>query len=371
MKTLFLLLLLLILPAFVNAHEMRPAIATATITPGGSFDVVISLNLEAAMAGIEPQHSDTSDSPQSKRYEDLRALTPAQLQVEFDSFGPRFAQAVGLFPHDRDAELLSVAGMVIPPVGNLTEARISEVTLAGVLPAETDQVIWSFDPSFGDSVIRLRAAGTEKPFFSQYVSGAKSAAISLDVDLERSAASVFSEYLQLGFVHIIPKGFDHILFIVGLFLLSTRRSVLFWQITAFTAAHTLTLALGSLGIVRISPAIVEPLIALSIVYVAVENLMTTRMTAWRPLIIFGFGLLHGLGFADILTQFELSTAGFVTGLIAFNVGVELGQLTVIALCFILVGWTMKMPNYQIFIVRPASLAIASIASFWVIERVFA
>ena len=154
-------------------------------------------------------------------------------------------------------------------------------------------------------------------------------------------------------------------------LLSTRRSVLFWQITAFTGAHTITLALGSLGIVHISPAIVEPLIALSIVYVAVENLMTTRMTAWRPLIIFGFGLLHGLGFAGVLTQFELSPAGFVTGLIALNVGVELGQLAVIAVCFAFVGWAMKKPDYRLYIVRPASLIISLIAGYWSIERAFA
>jgi hypothetical protein len=371
MKLLCLLLLVFVMPTFANGHEMRPAIATATITAGGSFDLIVSLNLEAAMAGIEPQHSDTSESTQSQRYEELRALTQEQLQVEFESFKPRFAQAVGLAPQHGKYRPLSVTGVFIPPVGDLAEARISEITLSGSLPATTDHVVWSFDPSFGDSVIRLRAAGEDKPFFSQYVSDATSSAISLDMDLQRSSTSIFMEYLQLGFVHIIPKGLDHILFIVGLFLLSPRRSILFWQITAFTGAHTITLALGSLGIVQVSAAIVEPLIALSIVYVSVENLMTTRMTAWRPLIIFGFGLLHGLGFAGILSQFELSTAGYVTGLIAFNFGVELGQLAVIAGCFVLVGWAMKLPEYRHFIVRPASLVIALIAGYWSIERAFA
>ncbi len=371
MKKIGLLLFALLVPTIVAAHEMRPAIATATIAPDGVFDVVISLNLEAAMAGIEPKHSNTEDSPQSQTYEDLRALTPEQLQAQFAAFGPRLAQAVGLGPADMKAEPLRVTGVTVPPVGDLAEARISEVTLTGMIPAGTELVVWDFDPVFGDSVIRLRTPDTEKPFHSQYVSGARSEAIPLDMNVQRSTASVFAEYLQLGFVHIVPKGLDHILFIVGLFLLSTRRSVLFWQITAFTAAHTITLALGSLGVVRISPSIVEPLIALSIVYVAVENLATTRMTAWRPLIVFGFGLLHGLGFAGILSEFGLSTGGFATGLIAFNIGVELGQLSVIALCFLLVGWAMKTPDYRSYVVRPASLMIALVAGYWTIERAFA
>lgn len=371
MKRFWLFLLMTVLPTFVTAHEMRPAIATATISPSGTFDLVISLNLEAAMAGIEPQHSDTADSPQSKTYEDLRALSPGSLESRFQTFGSRLAQAVSLSSEGAEIEPLKIVGVSIPPVGNLAEARISEITFSGILPSSTEKVVWYFDPAFGDSVIRLRSSSEDKPFHSQYVSGTKSEPVPLDENIQRPTASVFVEYLQIGFVHIIPKGLDHILFIVGLFLLSTRRSILFWQVTAFTAAHTITLALGSLGVVQISSSIVEPLIALSIVYVAVENLVTTRMTAWRPVIIFGFGLLHGLGFSGILSQFGLSNVGFATGLIAFNIGVELGQLAVIAACFLLVGWAMNMHVYRRLVVYPASVLIAITASYWSIERAFA
>ena len=371
MKPLWLSLLLVLLPALATAHEMRPTIATATIHNNGAFDLVLSLNLEAAMAGIGPEHSNTEESPQSAAYEELRALSPEALGARFQTFAPRLEQAVGLQPEASASEPLQIVSVSIPPVGDLAEARISEVTLSGTLPGSTDKVIWIFDPALGDSVIRLRASDADKPFHSQYVSGPKSEAIPLDESIQRRTSSVFAEYLQIGFVHIIPKGLDHILFIVGLFLLSTRRSVLLWQVTTFTAAHTLTLALGSLGLVRISPSIVEPLIALSIVYVAVENLATTRLTAWRPVIIFGFGLLHGLGFSGILSEFELSGVDFATGLIAFNIGVELGQLAVLAACFLLVGWAMHMRDYRRLIVFPASLVIALIAGYWSIERAFA
>ena len=368
MKLFLALLLAAMVPTAMLAHELRPAIGTATIQKDGSFEVVLSLNLEAVIAGIEPDHSDTGDSAQAPLYDELRALPPEILREMFSAVAPRLERGVSLGPAKQEVAPLKATGVTIPRVGDLAEARISEVTLTGRFPPGTDDVLWSFNPDFGDSVIRLGMAGEAELFHSQYVSGGVSAPIPLDSSIERSVASVFAEYLRLGFIHIIPKGLDHILFLIGLFLLSTRRSVLLWQITAFTLAHTITLALGTLGIVRLSPAIVEPLIALSIVYVAVENLMTTRLTPWRPLIVFGFGLLHGLGFAGVLGEIGLSTASFVTGLVAFNIGVELGQLAVIAASFLLLGWAMRLSDYRRFIVRPGSLAIALVAGFWSVER---
>ena len=367
-KLLVAVLLAALNPLVVLAHEMRPAIGTATIQKDGSFAVVLSLNLEAIIAGVGPEHSDTGDSAQAPLYDELRALPPEVLREWFSAVAPRLERGVSLGPATPEAAPLTVVGVTIPPVGDLAGARISEVTLTGRFSPGTRDVLWSFDPDFGDSVIRLGMSGEEELFHSQYVSGGVSAPIPLDSSIERKVGSIFSEYLRLGFIHIVPKGLDHILFIVGLFLLSTRRSVLLWQITAFTLAHTITLALGTVGIVRLSPAIVEPLIALSIVYVAVENLVTTRLTPWRPLIVFGFGLLHGLGFAGVLGEIGLSTSSFVIGLVAFNIGVELGQLAVIAACFVLLGWAMRLPDYRRFIVRPGSVAIALVAAFWSVER---
>jgi hypothetical protein len=131
-----------------------------------------------------------------------------------------------------------------------------------------------------------------------------------------------------------------------------------------------TLALGIYGVVRISPAIVEPLIAASIVFVAVENLFTDRLQRWRPAVVFGFGLLHGLGFAGVLKEIGLPSSQFVTALIGFNLGVELGQLTVIAACFLGVGfWFRHRHWYRWAITMPASAVVAIVATVWFFQRI--
>lgn len=180
---------------------------------------------------------------------------------------------------------------------------------------------------------------------------------------------VIADYLQLGFLHIIPRGFDHILFVIGLFLLAPKRRELLWQVSAFTVAHTLSLALAATGVIRLPASIVEPLIALSILWIAVENIFTRKLHRWRIAVVFCFGLLHGLGFAGALLDIGLSGAHFFTALLAFNVGVELGQLSVIALCFLAVGWATQSASYRRRVVVPASCAIALIGAFWVIQRI--
>ncbi len=187
----------------------------------------------------------------------------------------------------------------------------------------------------------------------------------------RSRLDVVLQYLGLGFEHILPKGLDHICFVLGLFLLSTRWRPLLVQVTAFTAAHTLTLAASIYGVVRLSPAIVEPLIALSIAYVAIENLVTSELKPWRPALVFGFGLLHGLGFAGVLTDLGLPRERFLAALLSFNVGVELGQLAVLAGAWLLVGLLFRdRPWYRRRVVVPASLAIALVGLYWFVERAF-
>jgi hypothetical protein len=174
----------------------------------------------------------------------------------------------------------------------------------------------------------------------------------------------------IGFEHILPKGLDHILFVLGLFFLSLNWRPLLFQVTAFTLAHTVTLALGMLGILRLSPGIVEPLIAASIVYVGVENILMRGLSPWRPAIVFAFGLLHGLGFASVLGEIGLESGRFVSGLIGFNIGVELGQLSVIAIAFVLLALPFgRKPWWRNRIAIPASAVIAAIGAYWFFERI--
>ncbi len=187
----------------------------------------------------------------------------------------------------------------------------------------------------------------------------------------RNAASILrvaGEYLVLGFWHIVPQGLDHILFVLGLYLLSPRLRPLLWQVSAFTIAHSLTLALSMYGVVSLPTRVVEPLIAASIAYVAIENLLTKEMHPWRPALVFAFGLLHGLGFAGVLTELGLPRSEFVPALISFNAGVELGQLAVIAGAFACSGWVRARGWYRPAIAIPASVAIAGMGLFWSVER---
>jgi hypothetical protein len=176
-------------------------------------------------------------------------------------------------------------------------------------------------------------------------------------------------YLKLGYKHILPLGFDHILFVLSLFLLSPTLKPVLWQSLAFTIAHSVTLGLAANGFIRVSPGIIEPLIALSIMYVALENIFVTKLRLSRIGVVFLFGLIHGLGFASALSNLGLPPHAFLSSLIMFNIGVELGQLTVIVAAFFLFGrWFGQKPYYRKFIVIPLSLLIATIALCWVIQR---
>ena len=178
------------------------------------------------------------------------------------------------------------------------------------------------------------------------------------------------DYLVIGYQHILPKGVDHILFVCGLFLASTKFRPLLIQVTAFTVAHTCSLALATLGIVNVPNSIVEPLIALSIAGVAVENLFFNRITPWRPAVVFGFGLLHGIGFAGALTQIGMPQGQFITGLVSFNIGVEFGQLTILLGAWMLLHWFYNRPWYRMHIQIPASALIAAVGLYWTVDKVF-
>jgi len=176
---------------------------------------------------------------------------------------------------------------------------------------------------------------------------------------------------QLGVTHIVPWGLDHVLFVLGLALLSPRLGPLLAQVTAFTLAHTLTLALSSYDIVRLSPRVVEPLIALSIVYVAVENAVSPRLRSSRLVLVFAFGLLHGLGFAGVLGELGLPEGSRLSALLSFNLGVELGQLAVIALTAGFVGLWTRLGGDRRTLVRWASLLLAAVGLFWTVQRIAA
>jgi len=183
-----------------------------------------------------------------------------------------------------------------------------------------------------------------------------------------STSERFVKYLHSGFIHIIPKGIDHILFVLGLFLSTIMFRKLVWQVTTFTLAHSISLGLAASGLISISADIIEPLIALSIAFVAFENIRNSEAGSSRLIMIFIFGLLHGLGFAFVLTEFGLPSNSFLTSLFAFNIGVEVGQLTVLAVAGVLLYSWSKKPSYRMFVQIPGSVLIGFVGLYWTIER---
>lgn len=374
-------LYLLLWAGIASAHEVVPAIIDLTVRDG-VVRMEMRVNIEAQLSGIDLDVVDDTDNAEnSSDYDALRALSNVDIAARTGALVDTW-NALPLLSADGAPVVLSLGRVEVPDVTDDELPRISDLVMTGALPrgATTVQVAWP--GGTGDLV--LRQQGVDEPYTGLIAGGDNSGPIGVAGGDAATGWQAFGRYIPVGFDHILPKGMDHILFVLGLFFLSIRLGPLLWQISAFTLAHTVTLALGALGIVNVPSSIVEPLIAVSIVYVAVENIFSRRMTPWRPLVVFGFGLLHGLGFASVLAEFGLPEAQFIPALIGFNVGVELGQLTVItmaatalwlgcraALAARLTGVEELVAEYPVMFrawSMTGSLIIAGIAVYWLIER---
>jgi hypothetical protein len=368
LKSLARLLVLLSVCAAAAAHEIRPAIATLTLAPDGRYEIAIVVNMEAVVAGVSPQHRDTDESPNARDYNRLRALAPEALREVIEAHAARYLEGIEVRFDDAPVRPM-LSGIEVPPTGDVALSRQTTVRLGGEAPAAAKTLMFSYAARFGSCVVRVREG--ERLDAMWLKNGERSAPYVLGKGFDqRTMADVLLEYTVLGFTHIVPLGLDHILFVLGLFLLSTRMAPLLIQVTAFTIAHSVTLALSVYGVVSLPSSIVEPLIAASIVYVAVENILTPHLKPWRALVVFGFGLLHGLGFAGVLEEVGLPSGQFVPALVSFNVGVELGQLAVIGAAYLAVGiWGHNKTWYRPRVVIPVSATVAVVGMFWTLQRV--
>lgn len=257
-----------------------------------------------------------------------------------------------------------------PPEAGAPPGRMV-VRLRGRIPGGARTFTWSETTYIRIYPLILQNEGDESAVWQWLDGSSPSQPFALaDAVVPPPRVEVIALYVRLGFTHILPKGLDHILFVLGLFLLSRQLKPLLLQVTAFTVAHTVTLALSIYGVVSLPSSIVEPLIALSIVFVAVENILTTELRRSRIVLVFAFGLLHGLGFAGVLAELGLPRAEFLPALLSFNVGVEAGQLAVIGCAFLAVGLLRRRTWYRRAIVVPASVLIAAVGLYWSIQRMF-
>ncbi|MEI9812668.1 MAG: HupE/UreJ family protein [Acidobacteriota bacterium] len=255
---------------------------------------------------------------------DIEVITDAAaLREKLQATGGTLLQRVALRFDGADVQ---------PKVVMKAQMDGSEVIhLTGPVPEGAREFTWKFGWTFASYAFQV---GEHIEWLE---GGEESRPISLRAAMPPSRWQVIRQYLALGFTHILPHGLDHMLFVLGIYLLTGRLRATLLPVTAFTIAHSVSLGLSMYGLVSAPSSVVEPAIAISIAYVAIENLFLREVRRWRIALVFAFGLLHGLGFAGALGELGLPRTEFAAALVSFNVGVELAQIAVIGVAFALIG----------------------------------
>lgn len=382
----------------LHAHETEPMVADVDVS-ADEVEIQLRTSLEPLIAGVDLSlYTNTNDAPEAAETDRLRALSPDELGAALGAAWPTLREKMTL---TASTPLVPrITGLRVEDVADVELRREAVVKLTAALPEDDSPVTLSVAPDWGGLIVRQGDA--ETGYTAYLTGGASTEPMPRSGAVDQSLGDVVLRYLVSGFDHIVPQGLDHILFVLGLFFYALAWRPLLWQVTAFTAAHTVTLALATLGIVTIPDGamwIVEAIIAASITYVAVENLWRINKSremaeavalggpvdetqiedvpiGWTRIgVVFAFGLLHGLGFASVLAEFGLGQY-FVASLIAFNVGVELGQLFVIAVAFLIMVFTFRTLGRRFTPVAEGFHAVAVYGSiligltglWWVIER---
>lgn len=354
---------LLYAPAIASAHEIGTTRVTVQFDSARFYQADVVCDPESLLAKLEKlARRDRSALLTAAEYktkiEALQAYVLAETRVAFDGTPvvPRF-------------EYLPPASAA--PTENAGVPAPATIRLTGKVPDGASAFSWSFGLTFSSYALSVTQQGRTSTEWLDGNHTSRSFALG-ETAAPLSRLRVAGRYFLLGLTHIIPKGTDHVLFVLGIFLLSQRLRDVLWQVSAFTLAHSLTLGLTIYGLVSIRPSVVEPLIALSIAYVAIENLVTRELKPWRIALVFAFGLLHGMGFAGVLRELGLPRSEFLTALLTFNAGVEAGQLAVVAVASLAVArWYHDRDLYRLRIVLPASALIAATGIYWTVERLLA
>jgi hypothetical protein len=344
----------LVVPCAAAAHEIGTTTVRLTSNRAGYWTAAITTAPQALVNKLEAAHGE----PRSP------ALDAVRLRQRLDELMPALLSHIDWrFDGVRCQPSPAIDALEVPP--DLTRAAFVVIALGCGAPAGAAQVSWRDDLVYSTYALVVDRDGDTR---TEWIEGDAGVSVSLKAATRRS---VVAQYLTLGFEHILPKGLDHILFVLGMFLLTRASRPLFVQVTSFTLAHSITLGLTMYGVVSLPPTIVEPLISVSIAYVAIENLFLDRISPWRPAVVFGFGLLHGMGFAGVLRDLRLARADVLPALVSFNTGIELAQLTVIAVALACTARVSRHgPQfYRARIVIPISALIAVTALAWTVERV--
>lgn len=349
------------------AQAITPVVGDLRIHRG-TVTLDLRLNAEAYFLGIEPDAGPGIEAAaESPDYRDLRALEPEVLRRRLIRAGQSWVPDVRIEVDGRDV-LMTLTAVQVGAVGDITLPRISHITLTGSVPGDAGVFRVNWPDGAGTLVLRQQRAATP---FSGYVDGGQSSPLIYVRGGEVRNSETFKLFVQNGFLSILPNGLDHVLFILALFFLSPGLNALLWQAVAFTSAHSVTLALATLGLISVPAGLAELLIAASIVYVAVGNLPGRDLSRMRLIAVFVFGLAHGVGLSAALAAHNPLAVQTIPALLGFNAGVEIGQLAVLALAFFGVSyWFGAKPWYRSYVAVPISALIAISGVYWLAALVF-
>lgn len=354
------------------SHEIRPSIADYKIEENILyFD--IRLNAELILSGIDASNiTDTNSSPLSATYDDLRSLTRENLKILLIESWDDIQSKINLNINEVSTKF-ELVDINIEANRDFEISRDSILYLKYELDDDDEFLTFKWSEKYGPIIIReINELKKEDDLYTEYLqAGLQTDKIFIKSENTQSIFKSIINYFILGIQHIIPKGLDHILFIVGLFFFSVTLRPLLIQVTMFTIAHSITLIFVSVSYINVNPLIVEPIIALSIAYVGIENIFKQYVKEYlRYIIIFFFGLLHGLGFALVLSDIGYQSSKLILNLISFNLGIEAAQIFIILFLYILLGIKFSNKKYYRYIFQvPVSLFIALVGIYWFFERI--
>ncbi len=371
--------LFLILIVFLNifskssiSHEIKPSIADFFYDEN-YLNFKIRLNAELILSDIDASNvSNTDSSSLSEIYDEFRILNNKDLEQIFLNSWKQISSNIEIKINNvsKQTNLIKIE---VEDIQNIEISRDSHVYFRVLLDKNSEQFTFSWIKKYGPIILRENNNNKlEDELFTEYLqSGKVSNQFSFNENNFEKKLDSFIKFFVLGVQHIIPKGLDHILFIFGLFLFSSSLKKLITQITIFTIAHSITLIFVSLSVMRINPQIVEPIIALTIVYVGLENIFKNYIKEYfRYVVILFFGLLHGLGFALVLSDIGYRSTDLFINLFSFNIGIEVAQISIVLVLYILIALNFaKNKNYRKFFQVPSSILISSIGLYWFFERI--
>lgn len=346
----------------VNAHEAGTTHVIASFTADRRYAIELTTDASTLLARLEVARKQPRSSPATiadyrRGFAALCGEIGRHLDASFDG------TPEGVAP------TCTVDDEVSGPDPSLASLGVT-VRFDGSIPAGAKRFTWQYGLTYATYTLTI-ASSDGRADETMLLEGSEiSRAAYLDrVAAPRVRTGVVARYFALGFTHVLPRGLGHVLFVLGLFLLNRRLPALVWQLGAFSLAHSIAFGLTFYGAIAFPSSWLEPLMALSIVYVAVGNIVTSELKRWRIALVFGCGLLHGVWFAGALNQIPVPPSDLLLGLGSIAAGAQAAQLALLLAASATVGtWTDGRDGYRRVVAVPASALIAAVGLLWAVER---